>query len=94
MMAGKLERENRTQRNANLLYARAHRTALHVAAAVGDLEACKLLIEAGADWESHDAWGVMPIQDALRVGHGRVVVYLQSLMLQGYVCDSSLYNVS
>ena len=60
------------------------RTALHVAATVGDLEACKILIDAGAEWESHDHWGVIPIQDALRGGHDEIVAYLTDLAMHGY----------
>jgi len=42
------------------------RTALHVAAAEGNVDNCKLLIENSAHVNSKDRWGSTPLQDALR----------------------------
>jgi hyperpolarization activated cyclic nucleotide-gated potassium channel 4 len=53
------------------------RTAIHLAASQGHLEAVTLLIdEAGADPSPVDRWGGTPLDDAIRSGHGEVVAFL------------------
>ena len=55
------------------------RRAAHVAALTGDLEALKLLVEAGADVTVEDMWGVSVLDDAKKSKSEQVVQYLQSL---------------
>lgn len=45
------------------------RTALHVAAAEGNLPCVKVLVNADANPSATDRWGGTPLQDALRHGH-------------------------
>ncbi|KAI7843592.1 hypothetical protein COHA_002834 [Chlorella ohadii] len=53
------------------------RTALHISAAEGNLQAVRLLVEeGGADMQVADRWGHTPLDEALRVGAGPVVRYL------------------
>jgi ankyrin repeat protein len=53
------------------------RTALHVAAAEGNLAAVRLLVEeGGADPGVRDRWGHSPLDEARRVGAGPVVRFL------------------
>lgn len=53
------------------------RTPLHIAAAEGQLEICKLLVEKGAKINRSDRWGLAPLDDAHRHQHNEVVQYLQ-----------------
>ena len=53
------------------------RTPLHIAAAEGQLEICKLLVEKGAKINRSDRWGLAPLDDAHRHQHLEVVQYLQ-----------------
>lgn len=53
------------------------RTPLHIAAAEGQLEICKLLVEQGAKINRSDRWGLAPLDDAHRHQHFEVVQYLQ-----------------
>lgn len=51
-------------------------TALMFAARVGDAESARLLVEAGADVNDHDAWGVSATSLAAFSGHGEIARYL------------------
>jgi glutaminase len=55
------------------------RRALHVAAADGSATLVALLVEAGADAAVVDRWGATPLDEAVRVGAGPVVAYLESV---------------
>jgi ankyrin repeat protein len=55
-----------------------HRTAIHLAASEGILEAVEVLIELGADPSPCDRWGGTPLDDAIRSGHAEVAEYLLS----------------
>ncbi|KAK9901237.1 hypothetical protein WJX75_001780 [Coccomyxa subellipsoidea] len=56
------------------------RTALHVAAAEGNLAAVRVLVEEGkADLAVADRWGATPLDEAMRVGSRAVMDYLQGL---------------
>eukprot|EP00933_Yihiella_yeosuensis_P043272 TRINITY_DN38014_c0_g2_i1.p1 TRINITY_DN38014_c0_g2~~TRINITY_DN38014_c0_g2_i1.p1 ORF type:complete len:507 (+),score=131.70 TRINITY_DN38014_c0_g2_i1:130-1650(+) len=55
------------------------RTALHIAAADGSLEACTCIIEElGANVNSVDRWNGTPLDDANQFGHAEVADYLRS----------------
>jgi len=55
------------------------RTALHLAAAEGQLGAVKCLVEfCNADVNVHDRWSGTPLDDALRAGHNSVYDFLKS----------------
>ncbi|GAX77319.1 hypothetical protein CEUSTIGMA_g4765.t1 [Chlamydomonas eustigma] len=57
------------------------RTALHIAAAEGRLEAVKLLLEDTQDaLNVCDRWGHTPLQEAKRSGHVEVAQYLESVL--------------
>jgi ankyrin repeat protein len=51
-------------------------TALMFAARAGDLDSAKLLVEAGANVNDHDAWGVSATSLAAFSGHGEFARYL------------------
>jgi len=56
------------------------RTALHLAAAAGELEVVKLLLDKGrATLDVKDRWGHTPIDDAVREGRNQVVEHLHKL---------------
>lgn len=55
------------------------RTAMHLAASEGWLEACQLLVDNGADVNPIDRFGNSPLDDALAGGHSGVVDYLQTV---------------
>ena len=48
------------------------RTALHLAAAEGQLEVVDYLLSEGADHSIYDRWGCVPLRDALQGGHDAV----------------------
>eukprot|EP00127_Corallochytrium_limacisporum_P006196 Clim_evm13s221 gene=Clim_evmTU13s221 len=52
------------------------RTALHLAAAEGNMDCCKILVEAGADINAKDRWGGTPLRDAQSGQHNAVKEYL------------------
>eukprot|EP00465_Bigelowiella_longifila_P008093 CAMPEP_0185278694 /NCGR_PEP_ID=MMETSP1359-20130426/61663_1 /TAXON_ID=552665 /ORGANISM="Bigelowiella longifila, Strain CCMP242" /LENGTH=288 /DNA_ID=CAMNT_0027873301 /DNA_START=3 /DNA_END=869 /DNA_ORIENTATION=- len=52
------------------------RCALHLAAAEGQLNVCKVLVEAKADVDVRDRWGESPIESALQANHKTVFQYL------------------
>ena len=55
------------------------RTAMHLAASEGKLEAVRFLVEvAGADHSPRDRWLGTPLDDATRHDHFEVIVYLKS----------------
>jgi hypothetical protein len=55
------------------------RTALHVAASEGHLEACKYLVQKGAKVNRSDRWGGSPLDDAHRHRHKEIIIYLRDL---------------
>lgn len=54
-----------------------HRTALHLAAAEGRVECVKFLLEIGANPRAEDVFGNVPIMDALRLKHDKVIDLLK-----------------
>ena len=54
------------------------RTALHLAACEGQVEAARLLIGAGCDLEPRDRWGNTPLDDAKREKRYDIVALLRS----------------
>ena len=54
-----------------------NRTALHLAAAEGHLDAVEFLVCHGAEVNKNDRWGGTPIRDAEAGGHRSVVEYLE-----------------
>ena len=50
------------------------RTCLHLAASVGNLPICQLLLDRGADVNRQDRWGGTPLRDAVREGRKEVAV--------------------
>lgn len=54
------------------------KTALHLAASIGDLEIVSILVEKGADVNALDNSDQAPIHDALRGGHTEIVSFLLS----------------
>jgi ankyrin repeat protein len=58
------------------------RTALHIAAADGHLEAAIALVQVGgADPSAADRWGRCPIMEAERVGATRLAQFLKAAAL-------------
>ena len=56
------------------------RTALHISAAEGNLQAVRLLVEeGGASPEVADRWGHTPLDEARRVGAGPVIRYFAGM---------------
>ena len=53
------------------------RTALHIAAAEGHLDACKVLLLLGAEPLQTDRWGHTPLADAESAGHTHVAEFLR-----------------
>ena len=53
------------------------RTCLHLAACVGNLHVCQLLLEHKADINFQDRWGGTALADALREGHTKLSNYLR-----------------
>jgi ankyrin repeat protein len=60
----------------NRLIPQGSETALMFAARVGDAASAKLLVEAGASVDDHDAWGVSATTLAAFSGHGDIARYL------------------
>ncbi|KAF4673144.1 hypothetical protein FOL47_010990, partial [Perkinsus chesapeaki] len=60
-----------------------NRTAVHLAAASGCLNAVKLLRDAGAHLNTHDRWGNTPYDEAKRHGRKKVADFLEGLVLEG-----------
>jgi hypothetical protein len=60
-----------------------NRTALHIAAAEGHVEAVKFLLMKGANTHLRDRFGFLPLDDAVRGEHGQVVVELERAMTGG-----------
>ncbi|CAE8609699.1 unnamed protein product [Polarella glacialis] len=58
------------------------RTALHLAAAAGNLTMCKFLMEECRAALQRDRFGLLPIHDAVQNGHNEVRRYLQSKRLE------------
>eukprot|EP01063_Lacrimia_lanifica_P027493 TRINITY_DN386_c0_g1_i2.p2 TRINITY_DN386_c0_g1~~TRINITY_DN386_c0_g1_i2.p2 ORF type:complete len:836 (+),score=420.59 TRINITY_DN386_c0_g1_i2:82-2589(+) len=54
------------------------RSALHLAAEEGHLEAVKVLVEAGAHTNCADRWGTTPLSGAVQNGHSEVADYLKA----------------
>ena len=54
------------------------RTPLHIAAAQGNLEACKILVDAGAILK-RDRFGMFPIHDAVTSGNRETLEYLRTV---------------
>ena len=57
------------------------RTAAHIAASEGNVAALKLLVEAGADLSLEDRWGNTIRSEAEKAKSGRVLAYLDTLII-------------
>ena len=55
------------------------RAAIHIAAAEGQLEVCKFLLDrCSVHLNPKDRWGQTPLSEAIRAGHKEVADWLQS----------------
>jgi glutaminase len=55
------------------------RTALHLAASDGRIDALRFLLERGANPDVSDRWGNQPLDDAERGGHFEIIEALRSI---------------
>lgn len=60
-----------------------HRTALHLAVSLGDIELAQVLLERGADPNARDAQGRTPLHAALKLDAERALPLLQRLIAAG-----------
>ena len=59
------------------------RTALHLAAAEGQLDAVKYLVAHGHPLNVRDRWNATPLDEARREGQETIVKYLNDLTMAG-----------